>query len=258
VGLIGRWLAHPLTRGIGVDDPRTTELRTRIVREKAFLRRLYEDWYATLAAAVPEGAGQVLEVGSGAGFLKQVVPQAITSEVFHVPHVDLVLDAMALPFGGGGLKAVVLVDVLHHMRDPARFFEEAARCVRPGGACLMIEPWNTSWSRFVYQRFHHEPFEPDAGWTLPPGGPLSTANGALPWILFERDRADFARRFPQWRIEAVRPRMPVAYLASGGVSMRSLLPGALYAPLRLLERAIPGVERGLGMFAFIVLRRVAQ
>jgi hypothetical protein len=42
---------------------------------------------------------------------------------------------------------------------------------------------------------------PDAAdWSFPAVGPLSGANGALPWILFERDRARFEREFPQWVI----------------------------------------------------------
>ena len=32
------WLTHPLTRGLDIDDPRTTELRRRVILEKPFLR----------------------------------------------------------------------------------------------------------------------------------------------------------------------------------------------------------------------------
>ena len=37
------WLAHPITRGLDVDDPRTTELRLRILQDKPFLRRIYDE-----------------------------------------------------------------------------------------------------------------------------------------------------------------------------------------------------------------------
>jgi hypothetical protein len=36
-------LAHPLTCGLDLDDPRTTELRRRIIQEKSFLRQIYQD-----------------------------------------------------------------------------------------------------------------------------------------------------------------------------------------------------------------------
>jgi hypothetical protein len=61
----------------------------------------------------------------------------------------------------------------------------------------MIEPWVTPWSRLVYTRMHHEPFVPAAAqWEFLTTGPLSGANGALPYILFSRDRAQFELEFP--------------------------------------------------------------
>src|SRR5262249_39668042 len=128
-----------------------------------------------------------------------------------------------------------------------------ARCVRPGGVVSMIEPWVTPWSRLIYTRLHHEPFRPDATeWEFPATGPLSGANGAMPWIIFERDRAEFEREFPQWRMAAIRPHTPLCYLLSGGVSMRSLMPGWAHAPVRAVEAML----RPLAMFAHVTLRRV--
>ena len=119
-----------------------------------------------------------------------------------------------------------MVNLLHHVADASRCLDETARCVRPGGAFAAIEPWVSPWSRVVYRRLHHEPFDPGAaGWRLPPGGPLSGANGALPWILFQRDRERFEREHPRWRLERVEPITPFRYLLSGGISMRSLMPG---------------------------------
>ena len=47
----------------------------QIIEEKPFLRRIYHEWYATLAADIPAGEGRVLELGSGAGFFRDVVPE---------------------------------------------------------------------------------------------------------------------------------------------------------------------------------------
>ena len=99
-------LAHPLTRGMDLDDPRTTHLRRRIVREKAFLNCLYREWYEFFRSQLPAGPGRVLEIGSGAGFLPEILPDVITSELFPVADVALVLDAQELPFGEGTLRAV--------------------------------------------------------------------------------------------------------------------------------------------------------
>jgi SAM-dependent methyltransferase len=251
-----RWIAHPATRGLDLDDPRTTALRREVVRSKPFLRKLYREWHLLVRDALPAGPGAVLELGSGAASLTDVIPDAITSEVFACPGVRVVADGCELPFADGTLRAIVLVNVLHHIPRCARFFDEAARCVRPGGRVVAIEPWVTGWSRFVYGRLHHEPFAPEArDWSFPSAGPLSSANGALPWILFERDRPAFEDRHRAWSIRAIEPLMPVSYLLSGGVSLRSLAPGWAYAPVRALERLTGGRRQRAAMFARIVLER---
>jgi SAM-dependent methyltransferase len=253
---MGRWLQQPLARGLDLDDPRTTAVRREVLRRKRFLRRLYEDWYADLRAAVPAGDGAVVELGSGAGFLADSLPRLVRSEVFFCPWVEAVLDAQRLPFAARSLRAVLMINVLHHLPDASAFFSDAARAVRPDGVVAMVEPWNTPWSRLVYTRLHHEPFLPAASeWGAGPGGPLSGANSALPWILFHRDRDRFAAVHPQWSLETVRPMMPVRYLLSGGVGMRSFMPGFAYAPWRALERGLDGLSRRAAMFAHVVLRR---
>ncbi len=250
------WLSHPLTRGLDLDDPRTTRLRRRIVREKPFLLKIYEEWYASLAEAVPEDGGLALEIGTGAGFLEDHVPRLLRSEVLPVEHVSLILDGRALPFRGGSLRAVVMTNVFHHIPEVRRFLAEAARCVRPGGVMAMIEPWRSVWSQWVYRRLHHEPFDPGAeSWDLPRGGPLSGANGALPWIVFERDRKRFEREFPQWTIRSIESGMPLRYLLSGGVGWRSLMPGWSFTLWRGLEKGLGPLERSMAMFARVVLVR---
>ena len=253
-----RWLEHPLTRGLDLDDPTTTARRREVVRSKPFLRRLYLEWYASIRAALPAGRGAVLELGSGGGMLLDVLPEAITSEVFPCPGVHLVADGRLLPIAAEALRAIVLVDVLHHVPDCRSFFAEAARCVRSGGVVVAIEPWVTAWSRFVYRRFHHEPFDPERpDWSFPASGPLSGANGALPWIVLQRDRARFEAEFPQWRIREIRPMMPVSYLLSGGVSLRAIAPGWLYPLVRTGELLVERWINQVGMFARLVLERRA-
>ena len=254
--MLRAWLAHPLTRGLDIDDPATTVLRQRIIRDKRFLCQIYGEWYNAIAATLPDGPGAVLELGSGGGFMREVVAGLVTSERFPAPGVSVVLDGLCLPFRDRSLRGIVMTNVLHHLTDPRLFFGEAARCVKPGGVVSMIEPWSTPWSRIIYRYLHHEPFEPDAqSWSAVPSGPLSGANGAIPWIMFDRDRGVFEQEFPEWRVERVTTMMPVAYLLSGGVSLRSLLPGWSFPLIRSVEGALGGWARRLAMFAHIVLRR---
>ena len=102
--MLRSWLAHPLTRRLDIDDPRTTHLRRQILREKGFLQHVYRVWYTSSAAELPHGQGGVLELGSGAGFLSDLVPNLITSEVFWRPGVRVALDGMQMPFATGAVS----------------------------------------------------------------------------------------------------------------------------------------------------------
>jgi SAM-dependent methyltransferase len=252
-----RWaLAHPLVRDRDPDDPGTAALRTRIVREKVFLRRIYERWYRDIAACLPPGPEPVLEIGAAGGFLQTRLHKRLGLDVLPAPGVDMLGDARELPVRDACLRALVLVNVLHHVPSPVQFFHEAARVLSPGGIMVMVEPWVTRWSCFVYSRLHHEPFAPHApSWNLPAGGPLSMANGALPWILLKRDRKRFFAACPGWTIQEIKPMMPFCYLASGGIGLRALQPGWMFGFWNGLEKLLEPWMGRLAMFARIVLVR---
>ena len=199
----------------------------------------------------------MLELGSGAGFLNYYVPGLKTSEVFFCDLVDIVLDGCELPLKEASLKGIAFVDVLHHLPRSREFFREAARCIRTGGRIVMIEPWITAWSKIVYKRLHHEPLDTGAKeWNFPASGPLSGANSALPWIIFSRDRETFERDYPQWTVRCIEVGMPFRYLLSGGVSLRSLMPGWSFPFWARIEKYLGPFNNRLGMFAGIVIERL--
>jgi SAM-dependent methyltransferase len=255
MGLLHSLLGHPLTRGMNLDDPRTTELRKQIIATKPFLNRVYRRWYSLLAENLPAGDEPVLELGSGAGFLKEYIPGLISSDIMPVRSCDLACSALQLPFTDKSLRAIVMMNVLHHIPEPALFFREASRCIKKRGAMVMIEPWVSSWSRLVYSKLHHEPFDPGAdSWGLPASGPLSGGNDALPWIIFERDLGRFKRDHPSWLVKSITPGFPFSYLLSGGISLRSLVPGWMFAPIDQIESHLPEVLVGkTAMFATLIL-----
>jgi SAM-dependent methyltransferase len=255
--LLRRLLAHPLTAALQVDDRNTTELRKQIISSKPFLKEIYDEWYEMLARELPPGEGKVLELGSGGGYCAQFIPGLITSEVFQCSGVQVVVDAQRMPFADRSMRAIIMTNVMHHMPDVNRFFAQASRCLRPGGKILMIEPWITHWSSFIYRYFHHEPFRPEAvDWTYSSTGPLSGANIAVPWIVFARDRNKFESDFPEFSVERICPFLPFRYLISGGVGMRSLMPGFTRSAWAGLERMLESQMPKLGMFALVSVRRL--
>lgn len=254
---IKSYLVHPLIRDIDIDSPDITIRHKRIIQEKIFLKKIYNRWYSFIANALPDDVnGHILELGSGGGFLNKFIHGLITSEILRLPDIDIILDGKSLPFKKAFLKGIVMCDVFHHIPDIKSFLHEAAYCIRPGGAIIMIEPWVTAWSRLIYNHLHHEPFDPDTKeWCFSDGRPLSLSNQALPWIVFDRDRKIFEEQFPEWKIDKIRLHTPFCYLLSGGVSYKNFMPGFSFGICCKIEDIIQPLMHFLSMFALIRLTR---
>ncbi len=244
---------HPL------DEPnRFAEIRARI-DSKPCLRAWYRECYAKfstcLAHCPPEG--DALELGSGAGFAKEHIPDLITSDTLPYPGVDRVLDATALPFEAGSLRALFLLNAFHHIADVEKFFDEARRCLRPGGRMLIIDEHPGWLSHWILRYGHHEGYAPGAtDWQFDSSGPLSDANGALAWIVFQRDRERFEQSFPELRTLRYETHTPTRYWLAGGLKAWSLAPAWGFRALTGLDRFLVRIAPELGSFVDIELERV--
>ena len=253
-GLLERLWGHPLAKGLDLDSPEAASVRRRIVKSKPFLRSIYSEWYELIADRVPPGPEPILELGSLGGFMEEVLPDLITSDVVGASGVDVAADARCLPFGDGSLRAIVMTNVFHHIPDVASFLDEAQRCLRSGGRIVMVEPWNTSLSRFLHRHFHHETLDPDTKeWAFPSSGPLSDANAALAWIVTQRDRERMRDSWPELEPVEQKPFMPFRYALSGGVSFRSFQPGWSFRWWKALEDASDKRLERLGLLALVVI-----
>ena len=255
--MLRKILSNPTTEIMDIDLPETTNLRKQIIENKPFLKDIYLDWYRLLLNQIPDDdTGEVCELGSGGGYLKSIRPDIITSDVLTINNVDVVFDGCSMPFRYQELKALVMINVLHHLSRPRQFFREASRCLVDEGVIAFIEPWPTAWSRLIYTRLHHEPFLPDAvDWEFEQSGPLSGANGALPWIIFRRDLRLFEAEFPEFKLLSINEHTPFRYLLSGGVSLRSLTPAWTSNFWRKFENLVSPLGSFIAMFALIVLRK---
>ncbi|MDP2654375.1 MAG: class I SAM-dependent methyltransferase [Candidatus Omnitrophota bacterium] len=197
-----------------------------------------------------------MELGSGGGFIKDIIPGIVTSDMILGHGIDLNFSALRIPFRDGAVGAFVMFNVMHHIPDSRVFLSEAGRCLAPGGRIIMIEPANSLFGRFIYRNFHHEPFLPKAGWSFDSAGPLSSANGALPWIVFCRDRKTFETEYPQFRIDRIKFHTPFRYLLSGGFTLKQLLPSFLSPASRWIEALLSPLNPFLGMFMTVQLTRM--
>lgn len=167
----------------------------------------------------------------------------------------MVFSAEKMPFEDNSLKGIVMLNVFHHIPKPYLFLSEAQRCLSKGGKIIMIEPANSFLSRFIYKRFHHEPFDEKGGREIEPGNPLSNSNQALPYIYFERDTEQFKSDYPNLEISSIRYHSPVSYVISGGVSRSPLLPNAFYPLVRWAEKIMSPFNRWIGLFCTITVEK---
>lgn len=209
---------------------REKDIRARI-QSKDVLRRLYREFYSRYAECLrtcPEN-GVSLEIGSGAGFLKSVVPSVVTSDILSYESVDIVMDASMLPFSDNSLTSIFMLNALHHIPNSRLLFCEIERCLKPGGRVLIIDQYHGWLSSLIYKYIHHEPYAPkSANWNFKTSGPLSGANGALCWIIFYRDRSLFKKLYPSLKIASLNPNTPLRYWLSGGLKWWSVLPCLLF------------------------------
>jgi len=252
------WLKCPKNKfAEGQDDRAVTIAHARILQEKPFLKKLYTDFYKELKNAVSDSDKKtIVELGSGGGFIKQIIPNAITSDVLDVPNVDKIFSACRMPFADSSVDAFVMFDVLHHIPQPKEFFREALRCLKIDGQIVMIEPANTLWGRFIYKNFHHESFDTKASWNLGAGGPVLNGNGAIPWIIFYRDRKIFESEFPTLKIVLMHCHTPLRYLFSGGFTLRQLAPSWMYGFIKGFEIVLSPLNGMIGMFQTVELKKI--
>lgn len=240
-----------------LDDPRTTLAHRDIILQKPFLKKLYQDWYSVFIEKTKNiSPGKHLEIGSGGGFYKDVFPDVTTSDILQLPNVDKVFSAEEMPFAENELASVVMLNVFHHIPRPYLFLKEAQRTLVKGGKIVMIEPANSTLGRFIYKRFHHEPFDEKGGREIEPGNPLSNSNQALPYIYFERDLDTFKKEFPQLKINSVKYHSPFIYVISGGVSRSAMLPFFMYNLVKGFEWLLSPFSKTFGLFCTIEIEKI--
>lgn len=240
------------------DDIAATLRHAEIIRKKPFFKKLYKEFYTQFNELTPKipGDGFLVELGSGPGFIKDVIQEVTTSDVLELPGVDKIFTALNMPFEDNSIRAIFMLNTLHHINDVEKIFKETERCLKIGGKLVAIEPANTFWSRFIYQKIHHEQFDPSGPWHFKGDSPLSSSNGAIPWIVFCRDRATFEKKFPSLKVLSIRLHTPFRYIISGGFSIGQLLPSFTFNTISYIEKFLSPLNRHIAMFQTIEIVKV--
>lgn len=238
---------------------REIDQNRRSWESKPLLRRIYREFYQQIERHLDRSiSGRVVELGSGMGNLREVVPEAICTDLFPNPWLDLVCDGYHLPFRPGTVSHLILFDVFHHLERPCAFLAEARRVLVPGGRLILFEPYISAVSALAYGLFHHEP----VGWRAPidlrteppPGTNYYAAQGNATRLFFSSERF-----CPEgWQVEVAQVRAALPYLLSGGFSRPAFYPAAAYGLLQTLDRGLSLWPRLFGGRCLVVLRRAGS
>ena len=233
--------------------PRVTEHR-RIWEQKPVLRAVYSDYAHRIREACV--AGTTAEVGAGSGWLADLLPVAVRTDLLLTPWVDVAARAEELPLRTGSISNVVGVDVLHHFPRPRAFFSEVERVLQPQGRCILIEPAITPLSWAFLTAFHEEPVElfvdPLADQITTSRDPFE-ANQAIPTLLFGGEARRFKAAFPTLRVHCVSRFSFLAYPLSGGFRRWSLIPTGWVGGLLGLEAALAPMLGPFSAFRLMIV-----
>ena len=103
-----KWLKLPETKEINnINDVSATELHGTIIHKKKFLKKIYLENYQQFIKSIGDEytSKKIIELGSGGGFIKEIIPNAITSDVIPLPNIDMHFSALEMPFDDNSTDA---------------------------------------------------------------------------------------------------------------------------------------------------------
>jgi SAM-dependent methyltransferase len=258
LNVLDRWLNEPKLSGVAIGSTEWFVAQRKLINDRPLVRGAYAGWYDKMLAdanSTPDG-GKILELGSGPNFVKALDQRVITSDI--VPGAsDLVVDAQNIPFPDESLRAILLTHVFHHIPDVDRFVNEALRTLIPGGVISLVDVAHTPFAKFFFRNFHPEGYEDSrASWKLDESEPLGGANQAMTWIVFRRDVGIFSARYPHLRVEVIEYLPWLAYLVSGGLTRRNLMPRAVVPLIRLVDAMSRPLDPAMALHWHIRIRKI--
>ncbi|HZV36457.1 MAG TPA: class I SAM-dependent methyltransferase, partial [Verrucomicrobiae bacterium] len=231
----------------------------RAWKSKPLLQKIYAGFYQRIIAQIDtQIPGRIVEIGSGIGNLKSHLPQAITTDLFPNPWLDVVCDGYDLPFADATLSHLVLFDVFHHLRAPNAFLREARRVLTQHGRIILFEPY-ISWASLpVYGLLHHEPIGSNKpinlADTLPRPRDYYAAQGNATRLFFRREIPNWPES-QGWTVAHREAFSSFSYLLSGGYSKPAFYPGFALRPMQWADNFLSLFPRVFSARCLIVLQK---
>lgn len=230
-------------------------------QKKKILRDIYSEWYSWIISDLSKSEGKTLELGAGSGNFKEFYPEAISADIEKCDWLDMCFDAHEMPFGKDEVSNIVMIDVLHHLADPIKFFHEAYRVLQPAGRILMIEPYPSLFSGIVYKLFHPEPFIMDVDYfnlnKAKKNKDPWDSNQAIPYLLFFKHLNKWEQEFKAKFKLSKRQRFSfLLYPLSGGFENRQLIPDFSIPMFKMLEKVLTPLNYFIAFRCYVVLEKL--
>jgi SAM-dependent methyltransferase len=226
---------------------------------RPLLQKIYASFYQRILSLIDRRIpGRIVEIGSGIGNLKSMLPEAIRTDLFPNPWLDVACDAYDLPFADGSLSHLVAFDVFHHLRAPNAFLKEARRVLAERGRLILLEPY-ISWSSHpVYGLLHHESValrQPiNLADALPRPRDYYAAQGNATRLFFRREFSGW----PQgWQVFHRYAFSSFSYLLSGGYSKPPAYPADCLPLVQKIDELLSRWPRLFGARCLVGLEKMS-
>ena len=231
-------------------------------KKKPLLRKIYLAFHRSIADhLLTRRDAYTVELGSGIGNIKKVIPRCIRTDLFPNPWIDTIENAYQLSFADNTVDNLILFDVFHHLRYPGTALEEFHRVLTPNGRVLIFDPCMSILGLVVFGLFHHEElglgnkiqmFAPEK-WS-PKNDFYYAAQGNASRIFLSRKYQYF---LTNWRIIARQRFSAISYVASGGYSGVQLYPDHAYALMKSIDGICNRVPFLFATRLLVVLEKVS-
>jgi SAM-dependent methyltransferase len=239
-------------------SPDYFKAQENIIKRKPLVKMNYDLWYRCFVKELKKLShleGHLLELGSGGSYLKDFIPELITSDIV-AGKADKVIDARSIPFPDNSIKALFLTHSFHHIPDVSLFFKEVNRVLVKGGCVFFIEVTSTPLSKCIFTIVGDEPIDTKArSWDFKQDNAMMDANQALSWIIFERDIKKFNGLFPDLIVKEKHYLPWCSYLVSGGVTRQEFIPNALSFIPQLIDFLTRPLYRFFSLHWYIKLQK---
>lgn len=256
-------ITDPRMKNVDINSGDRIAIHREILFSKKLMTDVFKEFYKIcmeLDKKYFRGDGLRVEIGSGSGLFKKYYPDIIATDIVPSPCIDKVVNAQNMDYENSSIHAIYGINCFHHFPQPEKFFKELCRALKPGGGCILIDPYYGPFSSLVHTYIHaQEHFNKEQeGWdsNMDKTGTMSGANQALSYIVFIRDRELFLRKFPSLEIVKILPlNNYLRYLLSGGLNFKQLIPDFFSPVIKSLEWILSPFSKKLALHYVIVLRK---